>query len=201
MPFPPLGNFRASGSIWSHIPFVILHIISIQLLLTLPFYFNICHWRWVVPVENVEIFYSNISGGSDCKESASSAGDMGLIPGQEDPVEKEWLSTPVFLPAEHHGQRSLAGTAQGVTKSQTSLSNSHHSIFKKGQRAESSQGQWGVVFEQSACCLSRLSSMLSTCSNAQYLTGDPLLFDTEATNSRFGRGCERAFTLNNDRGV
>ena len=29
--------------------------------------------------------------------------------GQEDPLEREWLSTPVFLPGEFHGQSSLAG--------------------------------------------------------------------------------------------
>ena len=29
--------------------------------------------------------------------------------GQEDPLEKEWPPTPVFLPGEFHGQRSLAG--------------------------------------------------------------------------------------------
>ena len=29
--------------------------------------------------------------------------------GWEDPLEKEWLSTPVFLPGEYYGQRSLAG--------------------------------------------------------------------------------------------
>ena len=29
--------------------------------------------------------------------------------GQEDPLEKEWQPTPVFLPGESHGQRSLAG--------------------------------------------------------------------------------------------
>ena len=29
--------------------------------------------------------------------------------GQEDPLEKEWLPTPVFLPGKFHGQRSLAG--------------------------------------------------------------------------------------------
>ena len=29
--------------------------------------------------------------------------------GWEDPLEKEWLPTPVFLPGESHGQRSLAG--------------------------------------------------------------------------------------------
>ena len=29
--------------------------------------------------------------------------------GWEDPLEKEWLPTPVFLPGESHGQRSLEG--------------------------------------------------------------------------------------------
>ena len=29
--------------------------------------------------------------------------------GLEDPLEKEWLPTPIFLPGESHGQRSLAG--------------------------------------------------------------------------------------------
>ena len=29
--------------------------------------------------------------------------------GWEDPLEKPWQSTPVFLPAESHGQKSLAG--------------------------------------------------------------------------------------------
>ena len=29
--------------------------------------------------------------------------------GQEDPLEKEWQPTAVFLPGEAHGQRSLVG--------------------------------------------------------------------------------------------
>ena len=29
--------------------------------------------------------------------------------GEEDPLEKEWQPTPVFLPGEFHGQRSLLG--------------------------------------------------------------------------------------------
>ena len=29
--------------------------------------------------------------------------------GWEDPLQKRWLTTPVFLPAEFHRQRSLAG--------------------------------------------------------------------------------------------
>ena len=40
-------------------------------------------------------------------------GDPGLIPGSgrspEEGNEREWLPTPVFLPGEFHGQRSLAG--------------------------------------------------------------------------------------------
>ena len=29
--------------------------------------------------------------------------------GQEDPLEKAWQSSPVFLPGEFHGQKSLEG--------------------------------------------------------------------------------------------
>ena len=39
-------------------------------------------------------------GGSDSKEPACHAGDLGSI---------QWQPTPVFLPGELHGQRSLAG--------------------------------------------------------------------------------------------
>ena len=50
------------------------------------------------------------SGGSDGKKSACSAGDLGSIPGLGGfPGEREWQLTPVFLPGESHGQRSLAG--------------------------------------------------------------------------------------------
>ena len=37
------------------------------------------------------------------------AGDVGSIPGLERPLEKEGQPTPVFLPGETHGQRSLVG--------------------------------------------------------------------------------------------
>ena len=39
--------------------------------------------------------------------------------GWEDPLEKEMASTPVFLPGESYGQRSLVGYSLWVTKSQT----------------------------------------------------------------------------------
>ena len=49
-------------------------------------------------------------GGSDSKESVFSAGDPGSIPGLgRTPGEGNHLLTPVFLPGESHGQRSLVG--------------------------------------------------------------------------------------------
>ena len=51
---------------------------------------------------------------SDGKESPCNAGDAG-VPGLIDPLvwkipwRRKWQPTPVFLPGESHGQRSLAG--------------------------------------------------------------------------------------------
>ena len=50
-------------------------------------------------------------GGSDGKESACSAGDLGSIPGLGRSPGEENGSTH-FLPGEFHGQRSLAGCSQ-----------------------------------------------------------------------------------------
>ena len=46
-------------------------------------------------------------GGLDGKESSCNAGDPGLIPGLDDPLEKGKASHS--LPGEFHEQRSLAG--------------------------------------------------------------------------------------------
>ena len=64
-----------------------------------------------VPVGTAWVRYQiNLFGDSDGKESACSAEDSGLIPGlRRAPWRREWLPTPVFLPGESHGQRSLAG--------------------------------------------------------------------------------------------
>jgi len=43
------------------------------------------------------------------KESACNAGDLGLIWVRKIPWRREWQPTPVYLPRESHGQRSLAG--------------------------------------------------------------------------------------------
>ena len=37
------------------------------------------------------------------------------------PWKRTWQPTPVILPGESHGRRSLVGTVHGVTKSQTRL--------------------------------------------------------------------------------
>ena len=61
--------------------------------------------------ENVEVIGAQgFPGGSDSKESAWNAGDTGWIPGSgRSPWRREWLPTPVLLPAEFHGWRSLTG--------------------------------------------------------------------------------------------
>ena len=39
--------------------------------------------------------------------------------GRGDPLERAWQPTLVFLPGELHGERSLAGSVHGLTKSWT----------------------------------------------------------------------------------
>jgi len=51
---------------------------------------------------------SYFPGGSYSKESACNVGDPGLIPGLIS-WRREQQPTPVFLPGEFHGQRSLVG--------------------------------------------------------------------------------------------
>ena len=54
-------------------------------------------------------YYKGFPGGSDSKESTYNAGDLGFNPWvRKIPWRREWLLTPVFLPGESHGQRSLA---------------------------------------------------------------------------------------------
>ena len=53
------------------------------------------------------------------KESACNARDPGLIPGSEDPLEKEMATCSTI--GESHGQRSVAGYSPWGRKSQTRL--------------------------------------------------------------------------------
>ena len=78
-------------------------------------------WAWVfriLTVHSTNIIWSFFfffftpwfPGGSEVKVSASNAGDLGSIPGSgRFPWGRKWQSTPVFLPGESHGWRSLVG--------------------------------------------------------------------------------------------
>ena len=67
--------------------------------------------------------FKDFPGGSDGKESACNAGDLGLIPelgsspggGHGNPLKYSCLENP-------HGQKSLVCIVHGVTKSRTRLS-------------------------------------------------------------------------------
>ena len=48
-------------------------------------------------------------GGSVVKNQPANAGGLGSTPGSGRSLEKEMVSTPVFLPGKSHGQRSLEG--------------------------------------------------------------------------------------------
>ena len=58
----------------------------------------------------VPYFKVSFPGGSEVKAPACNAGDLGLIPGSgKIPWRRKWQPSPVFLPGESHGQRSLVG--------------------------------------------------------------------------------------------
>ena len=50
---------------------------------------------------------------------------------QEDPLEKEMQPTPVFLPGEFHGQRSLAGYSTGCCKESEMTEQQTHSRISR----------------------------------------------------------------------
>ena len=63
-------------------------------------------------------------GGSDNKEFACNEGNLGSIPRLgRFPWRREWLPTPVFLPEEMHGQRSLVDYSPWGHRVKTQLSN------------------------------------------------------------------------------
>ena len=64
-------------------------------------------------------------GGSDDKELPAIQETQGQSLGQEDPLEKEWDQTPVLLPGEFCGQRSLMGCSPWGPKELDKLSDLH----------------------------------------------------------------------------
>ena len=69
---------------------------------------------------------SNSTDKGRHKKSLESALD------QEDPLEREWLPTPVFLPGESHGQRSLEGCSPLAAESDTTKQLTHFSVVTSG---------------------------------------------------------------------
>ena len=68
--------------------------------------------NWATELNWTDADTMGFSGGSVGKEYACSAGDtgdVGLILCWKIPWRRAWQHTPVFLPRESHGQRSLAG--------------------------------------------------------------------------------------------
>ena len=82
------------------------------------------------------------SGG---KVSACNAGDLGSIPGsRRSPWRRKWQPTPVFMPEESHGQRSLVDSSPQVARSWTWLkwrSTHAHPVFHSGCTRLSSHQQ------------------------------------------------------------
>ena len=73
-------------------------------------------------------------GGSEVKPSAWHAGDLGLIPGSDPwvgkiPWRRKWQPTPVLLPGESHGGRSLVGYSPWGRKSDTTEQCHFHFLF------------------------------------------------------------------------
>ena len=74
--------------------------------------------RLLIPV------FLGFPGGSEGKDSACNAGDLGLIPGLgRFPWRKAWQPTPVFSPGESHGGLQSTGSQRaghdGATKHST----------------------------------------------------------------------------------
>ena len=66
--------------------------------------------------------FMDFPGGSDGKESAFNAGDLGLIPGWEDPLEKELQYSCLENSTDREAWQF---TVHGVANSRTRLSNFH----------------------------------------------------------------------------
>ena len=57
--------------------------------------------------------------------SAGDKRDMGSILGPEDPWRRAWQPSPVFLPGQFHGQRSLAGYSPWGRKESDTAGHTH----------------------------------------------------------------------------
>ena len=87
---------------------------------------------------------SGFPGSSEVKASARNAGDLGSIPGLARlPWRRKWQPTPLFLPGESHGRRSLVDYSPRGRKEwgTTEWLHFHFLVFLP----EESQGGWSLV--------------------------------------------------------
>ena len=83
-------------------------------------------------------------GGSDGKESAYNVGDPWFDPYVgKIPWRREWQPTPVFLPGESHGQRSLVGYSAWHQKDW--VTNTHKPFIQLNSRSWWWTGRPGVL--------------------------------------------------------
>ena len=79
--------------------------------------------------------YGDFPGGSEVKASACNAGDLGWIPGSGRlPWRRKGQPTPVLLPGESHGRRSLVGYSPGGQKESDTTEQLHfhfHALEKE----------------------------------------------------------------------
>ena len=95
-----------------------------------------------------KVLFSLFSGDSDGKDSACSAGDWHLIPKMgRSPGEGNWQPTPVFLPGEFPGQRSLVGySPRGRKESDmTERLRLHLHETASGKKAKTQQNLTGMI--------------------------------------------------------
>ena len=71
------------------------------------------------------------------------------------PWRRKWQSTPVFLPGESQGPRSLGAAVHRVAKSQTRLEqlNNHTYILRRGKRRKKSLWLLYPVFQLTQCTI------------------------------------------------
>ena len=76
------------------------------------------HLPWIY----IHVHRPGFPGSSSVKNLSANAEDADQSLGWEDPRRRKWQLTPVFMPREFHGQRSLVGYSPWGCKSQTWLS-------------------------------------------------------------------------------
>ena len=83
------------------------------------------HYFLLVKFSSNKVYFS-LTGGSDSKESTCQCGRPEFNPWvRKIPWSRKWQPTPVFLPGEFHGQRSLVGTVHGLAESDTTEQLTH----------------------------------------------------------------------------